>query len=1306
MDRVARLTYSINTSELTRARNEIRGLRDDARGASRSLTTIGGSRRGVRRASDELTGLNRNTNRASSSFRGATVAAAGFTSQVGILRGAVAGIGTVTIATNFIQAADTFRSMNALLTNVTKSTEEFQTAQEGVRDIANLTRQPISDVTRLYARMAPPLLRAGQGQEEVLRTIETVNKAIQLSAPAVSEATSSLQQFAQAIGKGNLDGDELRSILENAPVLALQLAEGLGVGVGQLKDLGAEGKLTTDVIAAAFVRQEAIIDRLFSNLPITSGQAWTIVQNQAISSIGQIDEALGISESWSDLLLSAASSVGRLGSRVLEAIDFVDSLGIEFAFMSSILGPLIPYIDDFAIALIGVGGAVAVFAGLSILINPLTLAIAGVAAAAVILVNNWDGIVDFWKNIWTTMHSIVDDAANGIIAITLSLADRIRDGAEAILAPYEEEIQAVFDKAGQIVDTGLSGTASAIGSASNMMGAAASAAFSPVEDEVEAAFQGAGGAVDKALSGLASVIGRVAGDDVKQSGEQLGTQAADGVVAGILGNISSVEQAATELVEVTKVAEGVNDVVGKIDNTRSDVAGRLQSELDAANETVRNANLNAPAVFTDTVSALNKEIDRLSKGITGDYADAIDQLSGSRRTEVEGLVERRNALREQNELYKEEQRQTQLRDRATTEFTNKVYLNNLAITEGADAVKIAELELRGYTESQARTSIEIDRAAESQKRFSDGLQSSIQNASSLSGAIDNFGSFLEDWLKERIAYFAANKITAFFDFSGGEQSVDGLFSSVSRLFGGGSASNGLEAFGGSGEPVKLAAEIALPSIGRGSIADVENDISQLSRTGSGLFDRLSDKLGTVFDSLGDKLSGLKGQFSDVLSNLPAIGTAFSLVDQIGEATGLRANIFDRRGVIGGFLRGGVTEQLPTTLDINVSGGDVGAAIVERFTRERSFFRGTENTRNVLNEDSLLNAVNTGDITRTEYLARVRDLRAIEGQFTELFDTLDSEIATSARALGIDGGQGIFDNLDLDISNLPLDEVESALEQLTVVAYRRATNAAGPEVGSLIRTMVNESSDGWDSISEIFAEVTGTATQVVPILQAMNNNLSESFGTTLRFSQELVESLGGLDQATSQLNSFYENFYSEEERRGLVLAQSAAVVRDFNDQYRLANGDLIDTGEELRRFVEEQQSAGNVDAVAAAIGIQDAIVAIGETGNALSTVVSQLDEGTLNVFTSTLDNLRTTQPNNVVNLPNQQSVVVQNSEELGQIRDELRAIREENAQASEANQQGLSAVVGSTENQTLSVDRNTKAQDRFQRRFYANEVNTR
>ena len=158
-----------------------------------------------------------------------------------------------------------------------------------IMDIANETRQTFTDTAGFISKLMVNVGgKAFKSTNELLDFTKTLNKFIVVSGASGSEATSILTQLPQALSSGNLQGDELRSIRENAPLLKNTIQDYankiLGLQ-GDIKDLGAEGKITARTIVDAVRWGSNIADEKLGKMPWTWAQRWNVFSNQVITAL-------------------------------------------------------------------------------------------------------------------------------------------------------------------------------------------------------------------------------------------------------------------------------------------------------------------------------------------------------------------------------------------------------------------------------------------------------------------------------------------------------------------------------------------------------------------------------------------------------------------------------------------------------------------------------------------------------------------------------------------------------------------------------------------------------------------------------------------------------------------------------------------------------------------------------------------------------------------------------------------------------------------------------------------------------------
>jgi len=133
---------------------------------------------------------------------------------------------------------------------------------------------------------------AFKNNDEIIAFAELMNKSFKLGGASASEQTNGMYQLTQAMASGRLQGDEFRSIIENAPLLAQAIAKATGVGIQELKKMSAEGMITSDVIKQALFESADEIEERYKQMPITFHDIWNRIQNGAITAFQPFFEQL------------------------------------------------------------------------------------------------------------------------------------------------------------------------------------------------------------------------------------------------------------------------------------------------------------------------------------------------------------------------------------------------------------------------------------------------------------------------------------------------------------------------------------------------------------------------------------------------------------------------------------------------------------------------------------------------------------------------------------------------------------------------------------------------------------------------------------------------------------------------------------------------------------------------------------------------------------------------------------------------------------------------------------------------------
>lgn len=252
-----------------------------------------------------------------------------------LLNVALSSIAIGTLLKESAKLADTYKLTEGRLSLVTKNTIELATAQQEILKISQNTRQSYADTIDLYTRVARSTQDLGKSQSDILKFTEIVNKSLVISGASAENSKAAIIQLGQALGSGVLQGDELRSILENAPRLAEAIAKGIGKTVGELKTLGEQGKLTAEEVFNAIQKQGDAIDKEFGKMPKTIGQATTQMGNSILELVGTMDKLTGASGFVADKISSLSkimddfSSNARVASSSVFEQKTVDDITIK-----------------------------------------------------------------------------------------------------------------------------------------------------------------------------------------------------------------------------------------------------------------------------------------------------------------------------------------------------------------------------------------------------------------------------------------------------------------------------------------------------------------------------------------------------------------------------------------------------------------------------------------------------------------------------------------------------------------------------------------------------------------------------------------------------------------------------------------------------------------------------------------------------------------------------------------------------------------------------------------------------------------
>ena len=261
---------------------------------------FGEVRQEVTHTNEQLDILNNNLRMTGTQTRSVTAVASGFGGLSKAILVANNGIQLIQTAIQGINRlgsqADTRIGVDARLSLINDGLQTQAQLENKVMAASNATRTSYAATAALVASMGRQDYFKGKN-DEAIQFASTVNKGLVVSGASATEAAGAITQLTQGLASGVLRGDEFNSIMENAPILAEMMTKSMGITKGKLREMAEEGKLTTDVVVSSIMEQSSTLDQQFSKMPMTFGQAKTVMGNdisQMMDYLSQPGHAVGI----------------------------------------------------------------------------------------------------------------------------------------------------------------------------------------------------------------------------------------------------------------------------------------------------------------------------------------------------------------------------------------------------------------------------------------------------------------------------------------------------------------------------------------------------------------------------------------------------------------------------------------------------------------------------------------------------------------------------------------------------------------------------------------------------------------------------------------------------------------------------------------------------------------------------------------------------------------------------------------------------------------------------------------------------
>lgn len=197
------------------------------------------------------------------------------------------------MAVSAVKTTDQLTQLRARINLINDGSQSTAEIMDKVFSAANRSRGSFLDMADSVAKLNMLAKDAFTSNDEAIYFVEQLNKQFKIAGAGVQETTSAMYQLTQAMAAGKLQGDEFRSIMENAPMLAQSIAQEMGLSVGQLKEMSSQGLITADIIKNALFASAEETNAKFAEIPMTFQDIGTKLQNDLIAAFQPVMEELG-----------------------------------------------------------------------------------------------------------------------------------------------------------------------------------------------------------------------------------------------------------------------------------------------------------------------------------------------------------------------------------------------------------------------------------------------------------------------------------------------------------------------------------------------------------------------------------------------------------------------------------------------------------------------------------------------------------------------------------------------------------------------------------------------------------------------------------------------------------------------------------------------------------------------------------------------------------------------------------------------------------------------------------------------------
>lgn len=355
-------------------------------------------------------------------------------SLVGVLGKVAAAVGSVMGVKQIIGLSDTMSQTKARLDLMNDGLQSTKELQDRIFDSAQKSRGSYQDTADLVSKLGLNAKDAFENTAQIVDFAEQVNKQFVISGASAEETKNATLQLTQALSSGVLRGDELRSIFEQAPTLIQSIANYMGVPIGRIRDMAAEGQITAETVKNALLECADETNAKFASMPLTFSQLWTNFKDRAMQAFQPVLEKInelannGRLEEYIGKIAEAMATVSDVIMNVITwVLDHQDIVKAAFIGLSVAIGAMTVAMWAFNIASYAnpvIWIVLAIIAVIALLVAGIVLVVEhwneikdAASACWEGVKSAWGNVTDFFKGIWDKIVSGATGLWNSIVSI-------------------------------------------------------------------------------------------------------------------------------------------------------------------------------------------------------------------------------------------------------------------------------------------------------------------------------------------------------------------------------------------------------------------------------------------------------------------------------------------------------------------------------------------------------------------------------------------------------------------------------------------------------------------------------------------------------------------------------------------------------------------------------------------------------------------------------------------------------------------------------------------------------------------------